>query len=191
MLTNNGKAFLYARNYDGINNSNTQITLHNTEASPQSYSYIEGNNYSFYTCAVQSLIIVVGSSTVPPNVSDCNLKNPISDVNLQVVDRSCRNYSIREGSASSPIIMSASATYLNTKNENWVINEIGLYTWIINYGVSGGITSIYDNNQYSKFDWNKSLPGKYGTLFLLAREVLNNPVTIAPGETATFSITVA
>lgn len=192
MLTNNGKAFLYARNYDIYNNNeNSTIKLKNVSGTEDTLLYAgSSNNYSYYTCAAQSLVIVVGSGTNTPIASNYCLQNTISDSSLQVTDRSSRNYTIRNATYETPVIMHSSVTFLNTGIDNHVVNEIGLFAWKVNYGV-GTIYSIYDNNSYSNEDRAKAYPNTYGTLYLLAREVLSTPVTIAPGETATFTITVA
>lgn len=200
MLTKNGKAFLYARNCDKINNLSTTCTMLNRDRSSDNLEYYyNGNSTSEYTYAAQSLMIIVGSETTTPEVEDFNLKSLIIDNDLSVISRNSRNYETRSGTYINSPIMHATVTYQNTKSTslgsegNFVVNEIGLIAYCPTHHLGGWTTSIFDDKDRTG-DMHNDFYGvnpTQGYSFLLAREVLETPVVIAPGETATFTITVA
>ena len=203
MLTKNGKAVLYARNSDQDNNHNTVIKLLNINNSSSGLSYYSrygnGTHIAPYTYLVQSLLIIVGSGSTTPTIEDYNLANPINDNNLSVINRSSRNYETKQGNYINSPIMHSTVTYQNLNSTslgsegNITVNEIGLIGWIPSSGAYGTTTSIFADKDYSTAYSNayyKPNPTT-GISFLLAREVLETPVIIAPGETATFTITIA
>lgn len=203
MLTKNGKAVLYARNCDRDNNHDTLVKLLKTNNSSTTLSYYNrygsGTLVASYTYLVQSLLIIVGSGSTTPAIEDYNLANPINDNNLSVINRSSRNYETKQGDYTNSPIMHSTVTYQNLNptslgsEGNITVNEIGLIGWIPPYGEYGMTTSIFADKDYNNTYSNayyKPNPTT-GTSFLLAREVLETPVVIAPGETATFTITVA
>lgn len=194
MLTNNGKAFLYARNYDNNYNTSTGIALVNRGNSGVSYYYYNGNdNYSSqYTHMVESLMIVVGSGNTAAAATDYNLENAISDSNLQVVSRVSRNEQNHSSDYRTPIIMHSSVTYQNNSlTDSFIIKEVGLITYSPSTNnLNHPPRNIYDGSIDALSLYNATNPAETSGI-LLAREVLSTPVTIAPGETATFTITVA
>lgn len=203
MLTKNGKAFLYARNCDIAVNHDTKLKMLNKENNENEINYYihtDSSNASDYTYLVQSLMIIVGTGgSITPTIEDYDLASPITDNNLSIVSRNSRNYEIKQGNYINSPIMHATVTYQNTNSTslgsagNITINEVGLICWKPPYGAYGRTISIFADKDYNdtyRDAYYKPNPTT-GTSYLLAREVLQTPVVIAPGETATFTITVA
>lgn len=185
ILTNNGKAFLYATtNTDGEQSIwNSKVIVRFSDDSGDLTIYKSKKAISFYYDMQNSYIghinglhIVVGSGTTTPAVTDLALNNEITSSSLVRINQSSRNKNNRTGTYEVPVIMSASCTFENTsQSEVFAINEIGLCT----YPVADGADIPTSFTNYPHYN------------ILLAREVLNNPINIGPGETATFSITIA
>ena len=178
MLTNNGKALLYVFCYDGNYTSGgnpttgsgyygyTRLQLRNGESGGSAeFGRARINNAGqSFARLIDTLHIVVGSGTTPPTVFDYNLAAPINDNNFIEVSSSCRNAQNGTSSYLEPIILACSKIYYNKGQEDIIVNEIG---------IMGDKYNASSNQHY-----------------LFAREVLDSPVVVHPGESATFSITI-
>ena len=178
MLTNNGKALLYVFCADGNYTSGgnpssgagyygyTRLQLRDGSmggAAEFARARVSGAGQSFARL-IDTLHIIVGSGTTPPTVFDYNLAAPINDSNFIEVSSSCRNAQNGASSYLEPVILACSKIYYNKGQEDIIVNEIGIM----------GDKYNASNNQH----------------YLFAREVLDSPVVVHPGESATFSITI-
>ena len=170
MLTNTGKAFLYAGDYWTNKtpsrldypdwNTKYELLRTNNQAAiieRHTNKYPPEQNYNYLA---SSLEIIVGTGTTAPTVQDSQLENEITSINLQTVSKNSRNAEDADISKDNPIIMHAIKTYYNSSLINSItINEIGLIA-----------------------------KDGFGYSYLLYRDVLIDPIIILPNETATISI---
>lgn len=186
ILTNNGKAFLYATTYvsnDSAISAGGQVIVRRSDDASDLILYkgagthaTYGVNNQSYQAHLNGLHISVGSGTTAPSITDIALNNEIVNSSFVRINQSSRNRDNRTGTYQVPVILTASCTFENTSQSDiFTVNEIGLCT----YPVEGGQPIPTDFSNYPAYS------------ILLAREVLSNPIPIGPGETATFSITIA
>ncbi len=126
-------------------------------------STVSSNNWSIFTSS-DNKRFYVGYGTTAPTSSDYSMEDLDTDL-TQISIIKTPNASI---SYSDDFVCSYTATYKNNTENNIVITEIGFGF----YNTYGG---------YSSDDRN----------VLLAREVLETPVTIEPNKSYSFSITIS
>ena len=124
------------------------------------------NVQTSYNSGYKGINVLVGSGTTPVTADDYILESLITTVEKQnssvVID-----YKIDNDSKSIATKMTIKVAIKNTGTENITISEIGLY-----------------ETPYTGSGSNSS------KCVLLYREVLNNPITLAPEEFSTFQIVI-
>ena len=174
MITNNGKALCFCQDYnfyqyyDYIQERNRQeadcnvkYTLQRTNGiAADIYKY--GNGKMNYNYLARNLEIVVGSDDTPAQVTDYQLGNEIISTDLKVTYTNSQNAMNPERDSTNPLILHSTKTFYNASLiNNITIKEIGLIT-----------------------------KDGYGYSYLLLREVLENPIILAPDNTISLTITV-
>ena len=121
--------------------------------------YNMGSSAQYYTYIFSSMTIVVGSGNTAPDVFDYAMDNQIDTLTV-IASNGTNNNST--GSYANNYIGVFSKTFENNTESDIVVSEVGIMS-------ASNLGTPYD---------------KY---FLLARDVIE-PVTIAPGETYTFTM---
>ena len=103
--------------------------------------------------------VTLGSGNTPPTVDDLSLENKINDLTL--LTRTMDNSSAAYGDVNG--IVTYTAVYKNNTENNITVSELG----------------VEAGEGYTSSGW--------GGIVLLVREVIT-PITIAPGETYTFTV---
>lgn len=112
-----------------------------------------------YTANLEGVCIYTGSGTTEPTADDYNLESPYTDVKMVSLTGS----SVSTDVHTVPSYKSYTATLSNAAEENRTISEVGLM-----------------------ISFPSSVSGSKAKL-LMAREVLDNPITLEPGDTVTFT----
>ena len=162
MLTNNGKAVCFISDY--WEGHNPRYILCRTNGQIATFERKTENfpaEMNFnYVC--NNLEIINGSGTTAATVYEIKLENEITANHLRCLYKRSQNAVSCNRSYTSPLIMHATKTYYNnSKSEDIIINEIGLIT-------------------KDGYDFN----------YLLAREVLEEPIILSPNENITFTISI-
>ncbi len=201
MLTKNGKVFCY------INNFNEDIKISSDGSEDRCYvgpvastdrngdgsgyavgvaNYYRGNWKPNTTSddrssvclrqACKSFHIRFSTNSTYNNV-DTNYwtSNPVDD--LSILFQGSYNHDYDEVSYINPVIMHATCTVKNNTSSTRRINVIEL--WIRAYEWSGSKFTLEGGSNSNDRIWSK-----------LAFQILTTPVTLNPGDTATFTITV-
>lgn len=161
MLTKNGKV-LFTQTTDSSSYKEKDRSFKNTGGTMQGIDSAGYGTGKNLLNLISRMRIDVGSGTAEPTVNDYCLEQIIDS--LTVVGSA--NSGNRAPSYQDNYIHSCSRTYKNNTNDAITVSEIGLVSVLP----------------------QKSSSTSYGP-FLFAREVIT-PVTIQPGATYTFSITV-
>lgn len=135
----------------------------NNRLSDTTHGYNDQNTYctlsiSEFTAFLNSLYLAVGTGTSEPNASDYKITN--ADIGLTVINRT--NTLNSQGDAVQDYIAIFTTTYRNDTSEDIIATEVGILGTMPRYGSSSG--------------------------GIIARDVFSTPVTIAPGESYTFSM---
>lgn len=124
-----------------------------------------------YTETSDWWVLAIGSGSTSPTKSDYKLENwiPTSKVKF-VSSRVTQNKNYLDYDEPPEFIFNYSTTYKNVSSDPVTVSEIGLVVGAPNWSTASAV----ENNKKVKF--------------LLARNVLDNPITIQPGELYTFTM---
>lgn len=207
MMTYNWRLYLSNRLSDGIADSVSQFILKALDG--QNYRFVAGNysgwaitqgdydiyrNYGIYDFSSESdwidsnkvfyggarnvtvensdwWALAIGSGSTSPTKSDYKLENwiPTSKVKF-VSSRVTQNKNYLDVDEPPEFIFNYATTYKNVSSDPVTVSEIGLVVGTWNWALTTGGS----NDKKVKF--------------LLARNVLDNPITIQPGELYTFTM---
>ncbi len=177
MITNNGKALCFCKDYsfqiykDYLTNKeycdvgcNVKYTLQRTNGiAADIYRNDDGSadpkmNYNYLASGLE---IIIGSGDTVAKVTDYQLENEILSPNLKVLFKNSQNKVNASREYDNPLILQAVKTYYNSSLiDSITIKEIGLIT-----------------------------KDGFGYSYLLMREVLSQPIVLGPDETITLSVT--
>ena len=127
---------------------------------------INNNNYSTSVLFHNNMKMVLGDGNTTPTIDDYSIENEVNSLTLIsfVCPNQTLNTTIGYGDINS--ILTATATYKNNTNSPIEIKEIALYGYYA--------SQSYGDDKY----------------YMILREVLETPVTIAPNTTKAFSVTI-
>lgn len=111
-----------------------------------------------YAANLEGVCIYTGSGTTEPTADDYNLESPYTDVQMTT----CTGSSVESSTNTVSRMKTYTATLENKAEENRTISEVGLMV--------GFPSSSSDKVK-----------------LLMAREVLENPITLEPNDTVTFT----
>lgn len=169
MLTNNFRLILSGTIHNSIptgyrNSLKDALTGEApTFSSSSQMSFLVFNTYNgyinrSYSANYDGVCIYTGSGTTEPTAEDYNLESPYSDVQMTT----CTGSSVDNSASTVSRIKTYTATLENKAEENRTISEVGLMI---------GFPSSSSEK----------------VKLLMAREVLDNPITLEPGDTVTFT----
>ena len=124
---------------------------------------IGGTNKSYPNSYAVKYKAYLGSGTIPAKACDYKLENKIeSGYTASIEEKDINIPSSEQTSMYQLVINFTNTSDTNASDENMIINEIGLM-------VTDSSTNFHDEE-----------------LYLIAREVFDTPITLAPGETKSF-----
>lgn len=116
-------------------------------------------------------VLAIGSGSTSPTKSDHKLENWIPTSKMKFVSsRVTQNKNYLDFDEPPEFIFNYATTYKNVSSDPVTVSEIGLVVGTFNWSTPTG-------SEYNKI-----------VKFLLARNVLDNPITIQPGELYTFTM---